>query len=94
MEKGNEEFLNQVVNLLSLRVGKPAVLLVHSESGLEILSNTNDVVHKCGMLETGIDVLREVKQLTDEEMRGAVREAQQRAEDVVELISKGKGKAN
>ena len=94
MEKGEEDFVNQVVNLLSLRAGKVAGLLVHSENGLEILSNTNDVVHKSGMLETGVDVLREVRQLTDEEMRRAVREAQQRAEDVVELISNGKGKVN
>ena len=51
MGDGVQEFLDNVVQVVGSRKDPNVIMIVHSEAGLELLFNTNDMVMKLGMLD-------------------------------------------
>ena len=75
MGDGVEEFLNNIANVLSVRKEPTVFAIVHSEMGLELLSNSSDLVMKLGMLDvarlTVLEVQAQYREGREEEVRRA-----------------------
>ena len=75
MEDGVQEFLDNVVRVVGSRKEPTVICVVHSEVGLELLSNANDLVVKLGMLDvakmTMVETQAQYNQMHEEEMRRA-----------------------
>ena len=78
MEHGTD-FVNQVVNLLTLKSQGAVIVLVHEGKGFHMLSNCDDLIHKRGMLESAIDVVKQVHSVTEEELQSVREEAERNA---------------
>ena len=51
MDDGVQGFLDNVTRVVGSRKDPTVICVVHSEAGLELLFNTNDLVMKLGMLD-------------------------------------------
>lgn len=73
MGDGASEVLEQLSRLVELRSGCSVFAIVHSDKGLEILSSTNDLVLKLGMLDvarmTVVEVHSRIMEMAEEEGR-------------------------
>ena len=91
MENGIQEFLGHVMTVVGERKNPTVFGIVHSEMGLELLFNTNDMVMKLGMLDVAKMTVVEQQAAYVEEHEEETREAGRRASAV--LASKP-GRAN
>jgi hypothetical protein len=51
MENGEQEFLDNVVRVITSRKGARVVCLVYSDVGMELVLNTMNLVEQLGMLD-------------------------------------------
>jgi len=75
MGDGVQEFLDSVVKVVASRERPTVLCIVHSDAGLELLFNTNDMVMKLGMLDvakmTVVEQQAMFNQVYEEEVRRA-----------------------
>lgn len=75
MEDGVQEFLDNLVRLVGSRKNPNVICVVHSDAGLELVFNTNDLVVKLGMLDvakmTMVESQAQYNQMHEDEVRRA-----------------------
>lgn len=75
MGKGVQDLIDNLGKLALVRENPTVLILVHSETGLEIMSNTHDFVMRIGMLDvtrmTLIEAQAKLNELHEEECRRA-----------------------
>ena len=75
MGDGVQEFLDSVTKVVGSRKDPSVFVIVHSEAGLELLFNTNDMVMKLGMLDVAkmsvVEQQAMFNQVHEEEVRRA-----------------------
>lgn len=71
MDEGNAKFVERLQELLSLRGESTLLVILHSGEGMDVMSNTNDLPMKLGMLE--------VARMTTVDAHQAVMEANREA---------------
>ena len=73
MGNGEREVVEQLGKLVELRKDAVLFVIVHSEKGLEVLSNSNDLVMKLGMLDvakmTVVEVHTRIQEMAEDEVR-------------------------
>lgn len=91
MGDGVEEFLNNIASVLSVRKEPTVLAIVHSEMGLEFLSNSSDLVMKLGMLDVARLTVLEVQASL---MKGREEEARRAGERAVAALAVKPGRTN
>lgn len=75
MESGDQEFLNNLLSVLASRQNVTVLCVVKSDTGLELLMNTPDMVLQLGMLDVArlevVDRHARYREEHEEEIRSA-----------------------
>ena len=75
MEDGIQELLDNLIWLIGNRKSPSVICIVHSEAGLKLVFNTNDLVVKLGMLDvakmTLVETQAQYNQMHEDEARRA-----------------------
>jgi len=83
MDDGVQEFLDNVVKLVGSRKDPTVICVVHSEAGLELLFNTNDLVMKLGMLDVAKMTVVETQTIFNANHEEQIRKNAERASAVL-----------
>ena len=71
---GVQEFLNNVLSVVMSRKSPNVLCIVHSEAGLEVLFNTQDLVIKVGMIDVAKMTIVEQQARFNEEHEEEIRQ--------------------
>lgn len=74
-----QELVDNLGKLVELREDAQVFVIVHSKSGLEIMSNCNDLVMKLGMLDVARMTVVDIHAQMNAEVMGEIRRAEREA---------------
>lgn len=88
----HEQFLQTVVNFLSMRQDSKVMVITGKGHHIEILTNSeNDRIYQRGLLAFALDIVKSITRVPTQE---EIAEAQEHAEETVKALTKGEGLKN